>query len=147
MRTRPVLTAGLLVAVAAGSFAPALAGAKPKPVTKTYSATAATPGGVTNVALGVCEGSTPGSTFDQPFKAPFKGRLHVHQDGFVGDWDLALQQDGANSAESAQQATDDPQTPEDVDGFKLKKGETVTIRSCNFSGGPTANVKYTFTAL
>ena len=33
---------------------------------------------------------------------------------------------------------------EHIEGFKLKKGEEVVIRSCNFSGGPTANLKYVF---
>jgi hypothetical protein len=141
MRTRTALVASLALVAGLGSLTPALAG--PKPVTKSYTATAFPPS-PTNVQLGVCHGDVPGSNFDQAFKAPFKGRLTVDQFGFQGDWDLALVQDGSNSAESAQDATADPQTPEHIDGFKLKKGEEVTIRSCNFSGGPTANVKYTF---
>jgi hypothetical protein len=64
--------------------------------------------------------------------------------GFVGDWDLGLFEDGALAASSAQDVTADPQTPEHIEGYKLKKGETVVIRSCNFSGGPTAHMKYTF---
>jgi hypothetical protein len=144
MRTRTALVAGLVLAAGFGSLSPAMA--KGKTVTKSYTATASTPG-VTNAALGVCEGSVPGSNFDATFKAPFAGHLTVDLTGFVGDWDMALVQDGSNSAESAQDPTKqpNPETPEHIDGFKLKKGEEVTIRTCNFSGGPTANVKYTFT--
>ena len=140
MRTRTALATSLVLVAGLGSLTPALAG--PKSVTKSYTATG-TPS-PTNVALGVCNGDIPGSNYDETFKAPFKGRLTVDLTGFVGDWDMALVQDGSNSAESAQDATADPQTPEHIDGFKLKKGEEVTIRSCNFSGGPTANVKYVF---
>jgi hypothetical protein len=143
MRTRTALAASLVLVAGVGSLSPAFAGGKT--VTKAYTATASSPG-VTNFALGVCEGSVPGSNFDTTFKAPFAGRLTVDMTGFMGDWDMALVQDGANAAESAQDPTKqpDPMTPEHIDGFKLKKGEEVTIRNCNFSGGPTANVKYVF---
>jgi hypothetical protein len=141
MRTRTALAVSLVLVAGVGSFAPALAG--PKTVTKSYTATAFPPG-PTNVVQGVCHGDVPGSNYDMTFKAPFKGRLTVDQTGFQGDWDLALVEDGANAAESAQDATADPQTPEHIEGFKLKKGEEVVIRSCNFSGGPTANLKYVF---
>ena len=141
MRTRTALAASLVLVAGVGSFSPALAG--PKPITKTYTATAFPPS-PTNVQLGVCNGDVPGSNFDMTFKAPFKGKLQVDMTGFQGDWDMALVQDGANSAESAQDATADPQTPEHIEGFKVKKGEEVVIRTCNFAGGPTANVKYVF---
>ncbi len=143
MRTRTALVVSLALVAAAGSLSPALAGSKT--VTKSYTATAATPG-PSNVVLGVCHGDVPGSFFDEKFKAPFKGKLQVDQTGFVGDWDLGLFQDGALVAQSAQAATDNPQTPEHIEGFKLKPGEEVVIRSCNFSGGPTANLKYVFKA-
>ena len=143
MRTRTALVASIALVAGIGSFSPAFAG--PKPVSKTYSASANTPGGVASQAESqICSDTVPGSTFDVTFKAPFKGRLTVDQTGFQGDWDLTLVQDGANSAESAQDLTGDPQTPEHIEGFKMKKGEEVTIRSCNFAGGPTANVKYVF---
>ena len=138
MRTRTALAASLILVAAVGSVAPAMAG--PKSVTKSYTATAFPPS-PTNVQLGVCNGDVPGSNFDETFKAPFKGKLQVDLSGFQGDWDMALVQDGANSAESAQDATADPQTPEHIEGYKLKKGEEVIIRTCNFAGGPTANVE------
>jgi hypothetical protein len=143
MRTRTALVAGLVLAAGFGSLSPAMA--KGKTVTKSYTATAATPG-PTNAATTVCEGKVPGSYFDETFKAPFTGKLQVDETGFQGDWDLGLFQDGTLAAQSAQDPTKqpDPQTPEHIDGFKLKKGEAVVIRSCNFTGGPTANVTYVF---
>ncbi|MDT7572200.1 MAG: hypothetical protein QOE05_2374 [Actinomycetota bacterium] len=143
MRTRTALVAGLVLVAGFGSLSPAMA--KGKTVTKSYTATAATPG-PTNAATSVCEGKVPGSYFDETFKAPFKGKLMVDQTGFQGDWDLGLFQDGALSSQSAQDVTADPQTPEHIEGFKLKKGEEVVIRSCNFAGGPTASLKYVFQA-
>jgi hypothetical protein len=143
MRPRTALVASLVLVAGVGSFSPALAG--PKTITKTYTATAFPPG-PTNAAAGVCNGDVPGSNFDETFKAPFKGKLQVDMTGFQGDWDMALVQDGANSAESAQDVSADPQTPEHIEGFKLKKGEEVVIRTCNFLGGPTANVKFVFKA-
>jgi hypothetical protein len=143
MRTRTALAASLVLVAGVGSLAPAFAGTKT--VTKSYTASAFPPGGVASQATStICSDAVPGSTFDATFKAPFKGRLTVDQTGFQGDWDLTLVQDGSNSAESAQDMTADPQTPEHIDGFKMKKGEEVTIRSCNFAGGPTASVKYSF---
>jgi hypothetical protein len=144
MRTRTALVAAAVLVAGVGSLSPALAaGKKPKPVVKEYTATAPVPDPA-NVGLGNCDGSVPQSKFEETFKAPYAGKLHVHMDGFQGDWDLGLFQDGTLSADSAQSTTDDPQRPEDIAGFKLKKGEEVVIRSCNFSGGPTAHMKYTF---
>ena len=148
MRTRSALVISLSLVAAAGSLSPAIAG-KPKPVTKEYTASANVPGGVGSQADSqICSDTIAASVYDVTFKAPFKGRFSVKQDGFQGDWDLALVQDGANSAESAQDMTStDISRPEEITGYKLKKGEEITVRSCNFAGGPTAHVKLTFTAL
>jgi hypothetical protein len=142
MRIRTALVAAAVVATGLGSVSPAVAGGK-KVVTKEYDATAPVPDPA-NVGLGTCDASVPQSKFEQSFKAPFGGKLTVDMNGFVGDWDLGLFEDGALAASSAQDVTADPQTPEHIEGYKLKKGETVVIRSCNFSGGPTAHMKYTF---
>jgi hypothetical protein len=146
MRARTALVASLVLVAAAGSLSSATAAPKPKPITKSYTATAFPPS-PTNVQLGVCNGDVPGSNFDTEFKAPFAGRLTVDMTGFQGDWDMALVQDGANAQESAQDIDAPIDTPEHIDGYKLKKGEAITIRNCNFLGGPTASVKYTFKAL
>jgi hypothetical protein len=142
MRIRTALVAATIVATGLGSLSPALAGGK-KTVTKEYDATAPVPDPA-NLALGNCDGSVPQSKFEETFKAPFTGKLTVDMNGFTGDWDLGLFEDGSLAADSAQDATADPQTPEHIEGFKLKKGEEVVIRSCNFSGGPTAHMKYAF---
>ena len=147
MRTRTALTASLVLVAAAGSLAPATAATKkPKPIVKEYTATAPLPS-PTNVQRGVCAADVPQSAYDLVFKAPFTGRLSAKQDGFQGDWDFAFRDGDANAAESAQEATDDPQRPEEITVFKLKKGQEITIRSCNFAGGPTAHVKYQFKAI
>ena len=147
MRTRTAIVSTLALVVAAGSLSPAVAATKkPKPITKEYTASAPMPS-PTNVVQGVCSADVPQSAYDVEFKAPFTGRLSAKQDQFQGDWDFAFMQDGSNSAESAQDVTEAPDRPEEITGFKLKKGQTVTIRSCNFSGGPTAHVKYTFVAI
>jgi hypothetical protein len=141
MRIRTALVAATIVATGLGSLSPALAGGK-KSVTKEYDATAPVPDPA-NLALGNCDGSVPQSKYEMTLKAPFAGKLTVDMNGFTGDWDLGLFQDGSLAADSAQDVTADPQSPEHIEGFKLKKGEEVVIRSCNFSGGPTAHMKYT----
>jgi hypothetical protein len=143
MRTRTAVLTSLAVLCAGVSATPALAA--PKPVKKEYTASA-TPGGPASLANStICDDTIPGSVFNLDFKAPFAGRLTVKQDGFQGDWDLVLFQDGGNAAQSAQDATDtNISRPETIEGYKLKKGEQITIRSCNFLGGPTAHVSYTF---
>ena len=142
MRIRTALLATAVGVAGFGSLSPALAAPK-KPVTKEYTATAPVPDPA-NYALGNCDGSVPQSKFEETFKAPFTGKLAVRMDGFQGDWDLGLFQDGALAADSAQDVSEPVDTPESIEGFKLKKGEEVVIRSCNFSGGPTAHMKYTF---
>lgn len=152
MRIRTALATSVVLAVASGSLAPALAApakakAKPKPVTKTYTATAPLPSPV-NFATGVCNADVPQSAHDEVVTAPFAGRLTVKMTGFVGDWDLALRSDGSNAAESAQDAAADAiDRPEEIAGYKLKKGEAITIRACNFAGGSTASVTYTLSPL
>lgn len=148
MRTRTALAASLTVVLAAGSLAPALAApAKPKPVSKEYTATAFPPDpshiGVTS---GICNTTNPASQHNEPFTVPFPGTLKIDMRGFQGDWDLALYSGGTLVASSAQQVEEPIDRPESIT-VKLKKtGQKLQIRACNFSGGPTANVKYVHTA-
>ena len=148
MRTRTALAAALAAVVTVGSLAPALAApAKPKPVSKEYVATAFPPdpshAGVTS---GICNTTNPTSQHNEPFTVPFAGTLVVDMKGFQGDWDLALYSGGQLVASSAQALEADPQSPEKMT-VKLKKaGQKLSIRACNFAGGPTANVKYVHTA-
>ena len=147
MRTRTALAASLTLVVAAGALSPALAAPKPKPVTKSYTATAFPPDpSHAAVTTGICNTTNPTSQHNEPFTVPFKGTLVVDMSGFAGDWDLALYSGSSLVAQSAQDLTADPQTPEKIT-IKLKKvGQKLSIRACNFAGGPTANVKYVHTA-
>jgi hypothetical protein len=148
MRSRTALATSLVAVLAAGSLAPALAApAKPKPVSKEYVA-AAFPPDPSHAATGagICNTVNPASQHNEPFTVPFKGTLVIDMKGFQGDWDLALYSGSQLVAESAQALEDDPQRPEKIT-VKLKKvGQKLTIRACNFAGGPTANLKYVHTA-
>lgn len=148
MRLRTAAITSLVAVAAAGSFAPALAA--PKPVTKTYTATAGTadPTPALGTATGaeVCEPMNAAAKFSEPFKVPYAGTLKVDMTGFVGDWDMAVFQGDKQLAFSAQDVSDPVDRPEAVT-LKLKKaGTTIEIRSCNFAGGPTAKMAYVFTA-
>jgi hypothetical protein len=150
MRTTPlVLGAALLAAgVATG---PATA-APHKPITKTYTATAASPD-PTNYApttkYSVCNQTVPGSFQIEPFKAPATGKLAVKLTGFTGDWDLLIT-DAKKGTEVGSGGGSDVSTPAapatEATTIKVKKaGTTYNIIACNWAGGPTGTVTYTFT--
>ena len=67
--------------------------------------------------------------------------------GFVGDWDLLIQDPKGSDVAAA--TAIDTSTPVADDGdttaLKIKKPGSYSIIACNFVGGPTATVKYTFT--
>ena len=132
-----------LVALAAASVAAPNALAAPKPITKTYTATAPLPD-PTNAAGGysVCAQNVPQSFHVEEFKVPGPGSLKIELTEYQIDWDLLLM-DAKKSelAGSGSGGTGDPE----VISVKLKKAQTVSIVACNWSGGPTATVKYTFT--
>ena len=141
MRTRTALTTGLVAVLAVGSFAPAFAGPKPKPIQKSYTATASTPD-PTPMAGEICDPKLPGAKHEAPFTVPYAGMLTVKIHGFQGDWALGvLDSDGAMIASHDNDVTagDAVDAPSEVQ-IKFKKKTTVTIRGCNFAGGPTATV-------
>ena len=137
-----------LAALAAATVAaPGAVAAPPKPVTKTYTATAPTPD-PSNSAPGsytVCAQRVPQSFHTEEFKVPGPGSLKVELTGYNVDWDLLLM-DGAKKelASSGSGGVGVEGGPE-VAQVKFKKATTVLIVACNWSGGPTATVKYTFT--
>ncbi len=133
-----------LVVLAAATAAAPAALAAPKPVTKTYTATAPVPD-PTNVAGGysVCAQNVPGSFHVEPFKVPAAGTLKIELTGYQVDWDLLLM-DGKGK-ELASSGSGGVSGPE-VISMKLKKPTDVQIVACNWSGGPTGTVTYTFTA-
>ncbi len=151
MRTRTAVVSSLVLVAAVGSLSPAMA--KPKPITKSYTATTTspdpTPFAPAPVGDGTCSPKLAGAKHETPFTIPYAGSLVVDLTGFQGDWALGVfDSDGSPLATSDQgdNPTDLPNRPEHVDlGFK-KKGQVVTIRACNFSGGLTANVKYVYRA-
>ena len=137
-------TATLTIAVlAAATVAAPGALAAPKPITKTWTATAPLPD-PTNVAGGdysVCAMHVPQSFHIEEFKVPAAGTLKIDLTGFVGDWDLLLLD--AKDKEMAISG-ELPGTDEAIQ-VKLKKAGLVKIVSCNWAGGPTAEGSYTFT--
>ncbi len=146
MNRTAALLAGAL-AVTAVTAPAAVAGpkkkSKPKPITKTYTATAPNPD-PTNLAGGysVCAQNVPGSFHTEAFKVPAAGTLQVALTNYQGDWDLLLM-DGAKE-EIAFSGNFEPGSPEVV-SVKFKKAQPVSIVACNWAGGPTGQVKYTFT--
>lgn len=150
MRTTPlVLTAALLATAVAN--APATAATR-KPITKTYTVTAPMPD-PTNYSptakYSVCEQTVPQSFQIEPFKAPAAGKLAVKLTGFTGDWDLLITDAKKGSELGAGSASDigNPATPaSEAATVKVKKaGTTYNIIACNWAGGPTGTVTYTFT--
>ena len=137
-------TATLTLAVlAAATVAAPAALAAPKPITKTYTATAPLPD-PTNVGGGysVCAQNVPGSFHTEEFKVPAAGTLKVELTKYEIDWDLLIM-DGKNK-EIASSGAGGVGGPE-VATVKFKKAGVVKIVACNWSGGPTGQVKYTFT--
>lgn len=147
MRLTPFALAGLLVAAAAATPADA---APRKPITKTYEASAPTPDPSNYAGQGysVCAMNVPNSFHIHKFKAPAAGKLKIELTGFTGDWDLLfLDSKGSELATGGASDLGTPQTPakESMTAKIKKKGATYEIVACNWAGGPTGTVKYTFT--
>ena len=141
MRLRTATVTALVAVAAAGTLAPAVAAPKPKPITKTYTATAPTPD--PTPALGdICTPTLETARHSEPFKVPAAGRLKVDIE-FTGDWALGLR-DSKSGSQIASSDGATPETPESMD-VKFKRPGEVFIDACNFAGGPTAVVTYTFT--
>ncbi|HVE97881.1 MAG TPA: hypothetical protein VNA12_01740 [Mycobacteriales bacterium] len=116
-----------------------------KPIEKSYTATAPTPD-PTNYSMtgySVCAQNVPQSFHIEEFTAPEPGTLKAELTGYVGDWDFLLVDDKgrelANSGLTAFMGEPEKMT------YKFKKPGTVSIIACNWAGGPTGKVKYTFT--
>jgi hypothetical protein len=142
-RTAALVVGALAVSTVAAPHALA-APKKPKPITKTYTATAPTPDPTNNVpgAYSVCAQNVPGSFDTQTFKVPAAGLLHIELTDYQVDWDLLLMD--SDKSELAGSGSGGVNGPEVID-VKFKKPQTVSIVACNFSGGPTGKVSYTFT--
>lgn len=139
MRLRTAAITSLVAVAAAGTFTPALAGPTPKPITKTYTASA-TPD-PTPIAGEVCQPTIPSARHTTPFKVPAAGTLAIT---IKMDLDWAL---GLRTKSGSTLASSDGPNPTDAESIqvKFKKAQDVLIDACNFAGGPTAQVTYTFT--
>ena len=140
MRVRTATTTALVAVVAAGALSPALAGPTPKPIKKTYTASA-TPD-PTPIALSEpCQPAIPSARHSTPFKVPAAGTLAITIK-MEGDWALGLR----TKSGSTLAASDGP-GPTDAEAIqhKFKKATEVLIDACNFAGAPTAAVTYVFT--
>lgn len=138
MRLRTVAVTSLVAVAAAGSVSPALAG--PKPITKTYTASA-TPDPTPIALSDPCQPSVPSARHTTPFKVPAAGTLAITIK-MEGDWALGLR----TKSGSTLAASDGP-GPTDAESIqmKFKKPQEVLIDACNFAGSLTAQVTYTFT--
>ncbi len=146
MRTRHVLVGVTSLLALAGSMTPAMA--KPKPIVKSYQASAPTPDPtpVTGETGGNCHPTLPSAMDNHDVVIPYASTLVIDLNGFQGDWALGLfDADGEEIATDDQDVTEAPDTPAHIEA-RFKKKTSVTIRACNFSGGPTANVTYKITA-
>jgi hypothetical protein len=128
---------GLLGALAA---TPALAGKKKK-----GSFTAENP--VPHPAGDGCNEGTEGvSKTSEAIKAPFNGLLTATMENFQGDWDLFVTDaDGGALVSSVESQLTGAAATEEV-SILLKKGYEFAIVPCNWVGGPSADVAWTFTA-
>ena len=148
----------LVPAIAAGIGIAALiapAAAAPKAIEKSFAVNIPVPlSGATGDPLApvACSGeSLPGSEHLETVKLPGAGTLKVEVTGFLGDWDIALQDTkGKRLAEgdNASVTLTNMSTGSIVEKlvYKAKKAGDVQIIVCNFLGSATGTGKYTFTA-
>lgn len=138
MRLRTAAVTSLMAVAAVGALTPATAA--PKPITKTYTASA-TPDPTASGVQGTCNPVTPSARHTTPFKVPAAGTLSIT---IKMDLDWAL---GLRTKSGSTLAASDGPGPTDAEAIqmKFKKATEVLIDACNFAGGPTAQVTYTFT--
>jgi hypothetical protein len=146
-------TSSALVAVLAVGVAVAPAHAatkKPKPITKSYTASAPLPDPSNQAGLSThtCARNVPQSFDLKTFTAPALGKLKVELSGFTGDWDLLLldSEDGELTNSGSSDLGSPTTAATEAMSYKFKKAKKkVKIVACNFAGGSSAKVKYTFT--
>ncbi len=150
MRTRPLIATALVAGLALSLPASAAPKKKPKPITKTY--TVNTPVPHPNPPSGPSCSASPDSVSEhrELFKAPAAGTLEVVASEFTGDYDIGLYGDGEKNL-SQGGGVDTPSvqngTEKEKLKYKVKKKQNLYIDVCNFIGGPSAKVTYTFTYL
>lgn len=159
MSVRKSIPVALALVVAAGAVAPAVAApakAKPKPITASYDLEllpAPLPlVGVLPVedANSCVSSSLEGiSTDTREIKTVGAGVLTVKVTGFSGDWDITVRDGAKVLGIGAGTTTGDPSSLgtglTETLAVKTRKATTLRLGVCNFLGGPTASVTYTFT--
>ena len=137
-RAISLLTLGLAAVLTAPSYA-----APPKPMSETYDATAPVPD-PTPAANGddTCTHMLPMSKHEKKVTLPSAGTLKVELVEQTLDWAIAVRNSKGQKLGSADGGT--PEVKEKM-SVKIKTKGSYTIDACNFAGGPTAKVKYTFT--
>ena len=143
-------TGAAIAAVVAIAAAGSVHAAPPKPIEKTYTATAPLPDPTNYAQQGysVCAQNVPQSYHTATFTAPAPGKLSVKMGGFTGDWDLLIMNGaGTELAYGGGSDLGTPQTAatESATTKVKKKGAKFQIVACNWAGGSTATVSYTFT--
>ena len=138
MHRRPALAAalgGVLVAALA-----ATAQAAPKPLTGTYTAGPTVPDPTTGgLPFDTCEG-LPTAEHRRTLSFPSRGVLRVEL-ASTGDWGLVLRDAGGRALARSDTAL---ATGTERATVRLRARGTVVVESCNFAGGPTAQVSWTF---
>jgi hypothetical protein len=118
----------------------ATSSAAPKQMKGEYEAAAPVPGGGVD-----CEGSVPGSLHSQEVELPAAGKLQIELTNFLGDWDLHVTSAGREIAAGTSGTIGGVEDAKEIVSVKLKKAGAVSIGSCNWAGGPTGSVAWTFT--
>ena len=148
MQVRRVATVAAVALLAAGSYAPALAGSKKAPIKKSYDMQL-TPLPYPAQGTPTCdEDAFAGSLIHvEKLKTTGPGTLTVKVNGFYGDWDITVYS-GEKELEGTGEGTSTPNTStsagEDTFTAKFKKPVSLEIRTCNFAGTPQAHGEYTF---
>lgn len=148
MRVRSVAPLAIVAIVAAGSFVPANAAPKRKPLKKTYNVQLAPDPDASEATA--CSGELRADAVNmdiEPIKVAGPGILTVKITKFQGDWDMAVfNSSGAQVAEGGGTSTPNTSTAEMTETlkYKSKKAQTLSLHVCNFLGTPTATVSYTY---
>jgi hypothetical protein len=144
MSTRRVAVATLLVVLAAGAFAPATAGPKKPPITKTYDLTLVPLW--TEPSAACVNPEFEGVSVDtQEINPTGPGILTVKVNGFTGDWDISVKDAaGDEIVKGSGNDTPNPGPGEETVEMKFKKAQPLKIAICNFAGTPAAKATYTY---
>lgn len=81
----------------------------------------------------------------ETFTTPFGGFMFVQMTGFVGDWDLYLRDAEGNKIKASTNSNDPVYgNPDEKLGVWVEGGRKLSIVACNWAGGRSAEVDYSF---